>query len=425
MGGGVSTYASKEEALADGKTQQEINEYLKKFTINNEILNVNWFEEKMGQKISNVTIREQEKIGGVSGTMNFFNVTFKESSETKAIVIKSAAPNTPPHRPTMGLGREGFFYNELATELSTKFPNLIPKHFYATGSMEDGSMVIILEAKENAVPGGTFFGPGNPGNWAIRDKLEEMSKGNPSALEICNKTFDYYAKIHSAYWKSSTLLEKKWLKGASWIQGQEKEKWEGFQGMAAGMWKMHKDLIAKGEPKIKWNAHLVKCIDAAMSKTKWETYITEFNVSKTFTLVHGDAHPHNTLWVNQRSENATLALIDFEFIGVGSPSQELGQFMVLLEPEKRRANEKKMVDEYYKKLIDNLKALNGDDFDPGYTIEECWDEYVKGCAGKVAWIIPIFAMRMPAAGQFYHDMLAGFLEDHIKNPEEDMPMVRV
>ena len=99
--------------------------------------------------------------------------------------------------------------------------------------------------------------------------------------------------------------------------------------------------------------------------------------------------------------------------------------MVLLDPEKRRANEKKLVDEYYKKLIDNLKALNGDDFDPGYTIEECWDEYVKGCAGKVAWIIPIFAMRMPAAGQFYHDMLAGFLEDHIKNPEEDMPMVRV
>ena len=63
-----------------------------------------------------------------------------------------------------------------------------------------------------------------------------------------------------------------------------------------------------------------------------------------FTLVHGDAHAHNFMWVRQRSAAARQFLIDFEMVGVGAGAQELGQYMIShVPPEMRRAKEHEWV----------------------------------------------------------------------------------
>merc|ERR1712183_366634 len=92
-------------------------------------------------------------------------------------------------------------------------------------------------------------------------------------------------------------------------------------------WTEQKVLLDNGEPKIKWDPHVVTCLDKSFSSVSWEQF--QAHLAETaWTVVHGDCHPHNALWINQRTELATMKLIDFEMVGVGSPAQELGQYLV-------------------------------------------------------------------------------------------------
>ena len=117
-----------------------------------------------------------------------------------------------------------------------------------------------------------------------------------------------------------------------------------------------------------------------------------------FSLVHGDAHPHNALWVNQRTDEAKLVLIDFEMVGVGSPAQELGQYMIShMEPETRRACEDQVVRAYHEELLRMIKPTTQDQDKGGetaatepYTFEACWAEYIAGGIGRWVWFIPLF-----------------------------------
>jgi aminoglycoside phosphotransferase (APT) family kinase protein len=187
--------------------------------------------------------------------------------------------------------------------------------------------------------------------------------------------------------------------------------------MAASGWAAIVEEGKVGTSKVAWDEHLVRCLDVSFAKANWEDRPS----GGPFSLVHGDAHAHNALWCPNETR---LRLIDFEMVGVGSPGQELGQYVIShMTPAVRRECESSLVDVYHTTLTEELRKLGKEAEADVYTRDVCWNEYVAGGAGRWAWFIPLFRANAPMC-QYFADQLSAFLKDHVKNPE-DMPMPRV
>jgi hypothetical protein len=101
----------------------------------------------------------------------------------------------------------------------------IPKIYYATGDMIDGSKIVFMEdLSEGFIDSGILFGPGNPNNWKrdLQAKIDEAypqssSSFPPTSFEVANETFLAIAEIHATFWRDSELLDEKysWLRGSS------------------------------------------------------------------------------------------------------------------------------------------------------------------------------------------------------------------
>ena len=335
---------------------------------------------------------------------------------------------------------------------------------------------------------------------------------SPAAVVMSIQAFKVYAKLHATHWNSSKLLKwhmcmgprdaadddnggtsesrrkgfpRPWLRGADWITGDGQEAWEVSQGMAAGWWNVavaeryraatpnekkrsefenkaietHTGEVASNG--IQWDEHLFDCLTHSFAEASWVRFQEEIR-SRPFTLVHGDCHPHNILWVigegatnssnsaegdgyqqdgisateqaggaagtfqprgkDQHTKPPYPLLIDFEMIGIGSPAQDIGQFMIShMDPNVRRVHEKTLLRLYYEELLANGVGKT-------FSFEECWGEYVDGGFGRWAWFIAFFlgsGTHVPVAvKQFFHDQLAEFARDHIR-VAANAPMPRV
>merc|ERR1719482_35400 len=130
--------------------------------------------------------------------------------------------------------------------------------------------------------------------------------------------------------------------------------------------------MADGTSTVRFDDHLVACIDASLAKTTWQAY-TQALTTRPFALVHGDCHPHNVLWCEQRTPRAHLRLIDFEMVGVGSPAQELGQWTIShMAPASRRASERELVAGYHRRVVDALSALGKGADAKAFSLDRCW-----------------------------------------------------
>ena len=310
-----------------------------------------WLGAKLGRDVAEAKLRDQEKMGGMSGEIQYIDAKLA-SGETLALVLKTAG--STPTRVAMGLAREALFYNELAPQLESAVG--VPRSYFAAADMKTGEMLLLVECFEGAVPSGVFFGGGNPNNWSVKDKLAELCVGNPTAEAVATENFRLYARLHGAFWKDASLLPKPWLRGTSWMNGEGRQRWEGAQAMAVGAWAAIAKEREAGTSRLEWDDHLVKCLDASFAKVSWEGFLAEQS-GRPYTLVHGDAHPHNALWVEQRTAQARLRLIDFEMVGVGSPGQEAGQYLIShATPEMRRASEKDLLSAYHSELLATLRG---------------------------------------------------------------------
>eukprot|EP00008_Paramoeba_atlantica_P003062 CAMPEP_0201488982 /NCGR_PEP_ID=MMETSP0151_2-20130828/20833_1 /ASSEMBLY_ACC=CAM_ASM_000257 /TAXON_ID=200890 /ORGANISM="Paramoeba atlantica, Strain 621/1 / CCAP 1560/9" /LENGTH=400 /DNA_ID=CAMNT_0047874435 /DNA_START=94 /DNA_END=1296 /DNA_ORIENTATION=+ len=392
------------------------------FSVSDEgVVDASWMGEKLGKKVIAAKVKNfDDKMGGLSGDFNVLEVELEEGN-TLSLILKTTNKSRKDLAATLGTPREGLFLQAF----SEKLQGIIPKAFYGTGDLKTGEKVLIMEKLENSVPAGIFFGPGNPNNWGIKEQLPEMCKGNPSAIETSKHAFRLYAQLHSRFWKDQELLSHEWLRAADWHQGKGKEGWVAAQKLAQDAWVKVKESIAAGNPKINWDPHTVKCIDESMAQVSWETYQKEITL-RPWTIVHGDCHPHNTMWARQRTPDASLYLIDFEMVGVGSPAQELGQFLVShMETNERRSCERELVEYYHKHLIDNLRERGLQEEADVYSFESCWEEYKVGGIGRWFWFVPYLQELMPAElSQFFHDQTKDFLHDHFPKPE-DVRMPRV
>ena len=298
----------------------------------------------------------------------------------------------------------------------------IPSCYYAEGSMDTGEMLLLLENVNESLPAGVFFGPGNPNNWAIKAKLPQLCEGNPNAVETTIEAFKLFARMHGKYWMDTTLIEKTWLRATDWMQGENEISWKQAQTMQSSGWSKIKNQIENGEATIEWDPHLVACLDVSFQKVSNENSFNTYSermAKNTFTLVQGDCHPHNLLW---SKNDQSFRVIDFEMIGVGPPGQELGQFVIShMLPAVRRECETTILQTYFDELQMILKKKGMEN--NNYTIEKLKSEYINGGVGRWAWFMPFFAGSPPMA-QYFHDQLAAFLKDHVKDPN-DSPMPRV
>ena len=265
--------------------------------------------DKLGMAVKKAWLRDDEKMGGMSSEIKFLEVELT-SGERLALVLKYAAGN--PRRAALGNAREARFYNELASQLSGAAAKVeLPRCFYAYGDMASGAVTMLMEALDDAVPSGVFFGAAQPNNWSVRDRLPELCAGNPGPEESTRDAFGLYARLHAVYWGDASLLDKAWLRGAAWHAGMGKASWAAAQAQAQAAWAAIRPSIESGESPITWSAHLVACLDASFAKADWAAYQAEL-AARPYTLVHGDAHAHNFLWVHQRTPRARQCLIDFE-----------------------------------------------------------------------------------------------------------------
>jgi aminoglycoside phosphotransferase (APT) family kinase protein len=395
--------------------------FLKFSDVEQTMVDPQWLAGKINMPVDSVRVSTDKKMGGLSAEIKFLDILLQDGKKLRVVVKAGEATD---QRAKLGLAREALFYNELSQQLVDA---KIPLKFFAESTMETGEMFALLEAVEDCVPAGTFFGSGNPNNWGVKHKLDELCAGNPTAVEVTTQAFQLYARLHGRYWKDETLKDKAWLRAVDWMNGQNEVTWREAQSMQSTGWSKIKEQITSGTATIQWDPHLVACLDVTFAKvaaeTAFATYVERMSTNP-FTLVQGDCHPHNLLWSKQRTEDACLRVIDFEMVGVGPPGQELGQFVIShMEPDVRRQCEDDILRAYYEELQRVLLSRGMESEGKSYTMEDCVSDYVSGGVGRWAWFIPFFA-GSPAMAQYFHDQLAAFLKDHVKNPE-DSPMPRV
>ena len=338
-------------------------------------LDVPWLSTKLGKSVEVASVRGMDKVGGMSAEFRLVDVVC-EGGEQLSLALKTKIPASA----ALGDAREAIFYNELAGSVDVG----LPRAFYAHGDMTTGRKAVLMECLQDAVPAGVAFGDSNPNNWGIKHELEKMAAGIPSAEAMSAKAFELYAALHAQFWLNTPLLDKPWLRGAAWIRGEGAEAWLYTQKMASDAWGVHMEARAAGMSPITWDDHLVACLNQSFGSISWDAYQAELQL-RPYTVVQGDCHPGNAMWVGKGTEAARIFLIDFEMVGLGSAAQELGQWMIShMDPAVRRGCERALVEGYHTQLIANLNcsgsAVVADNFD----LEACWVEYMAGGAGRWA-----------------------------------------
>ena len=403
-------------------------------------LDAAWISERLldGRAVAGFTFDDAdlEKLNKTSG-LRFAQIAFVDGG-CASLVFKVAATNSLSI--IMGLAREAFFYQHWA-RLPTadgarcELASVLPHVYHAEGCMETGEKVVVMEdlSAAGAVQLGFVFGaagawPGNPNNWG-RDTLKALTTlpHRMDAAEATRLAFAAAAKLHAPFWGCAALAEQSWLRASGWIKGEARDAWEQAQSHTAAQWAQVKAKIAAAAAgggggggssdtyMVKWDPHLVACMDAAIAKVSWDGFQAELH-ARPFTLVHGDFHPANFLLVDGGQR---VKLVDWEAVGIGSGPQELGQFMIShVEPTVRAAIERDAVASYHAELT----AVNAR---IGMTFDECWAEYVAGGLGRWLFFLPYDGWGAPpATSQFFCDQVLAFIQAHGITPD-NVPMPRM
>jgi hypothetical protein len=211
-----------------------------------------WIAEKMPifsnvsecivKDISNDTRKGDKIKNGATLLVQMISKENNPISNVQTLVVKQIPSTGLGLSKNLGLAREAIFYNELAPKIKVQsnYDNgndddddegsnkknisalCVPKIYYATGDMIDGSKIVFMEdLSEGFIDSGILFGPGNPNNWKrdLQAKIEEAypqssSSFPPTSFEVANETSLAIAEIHATFWRDSKLLDEKY----SWLR---------------------------------------------------------------------------------------------------------------------------------------------------------------------------------------------------------------
>ena len=366
-----------------------------------------------------------------------------------SLIMKQIPPKGQSLSIQLGLAREAFFYQRLATRLpqptkkdedpydkeqeedggdcktkkrsggSTTGNGVVPKIYYAWGDMETGQKVVVMEdLSDTFIDSGILFGPGNPNNWKrnlsqlIAQAYPHPNSVIPTSWDITRATFRAIAQVHATFWKDATLLEFTWLRCSEWIQGRGEESWQSSQQLVKYFWNTYQSREVDGKSKLQWDPLVRETVQKAVDGISWEAQIRRLNTNTHWTLVHGDFWPGNVM-VSTKDCN-TIRLLDWEMTGLGSGPQDLGQYILSnMDPNERRSREHDVIREYYEDLI----RFGVRDF----SWEECWQEYRIGGLERWLWFLVYFAGQEGPYfewAQFFHNQIASFMKDHSIGPDD-------
>lgn len=382
--------------------------------------------------------------GGLNAAMSVINVKIpSHPSYPRRFILKRTTPNGHAQSARLGCPRESFFYQLLADRLRAEGTPLA-EVIFSFGDMESGEKVLVMEDLSSyGVQSGYFFGPGSPHNWNV--DLAEKTKRAPlaetlTAVTIAKDTLRQVAKLHRIFWEDESLLQYSWLRGAAWVQKKDRESWEASQKTAQGFWTQTRQKIVDGTSGVQWDENLLQCMDASLAKIDWEEYQRE-SATRPWTLVHGDLHPANAMWVwhdekhpiSEGHGQGRALLLDWEVVGLGSGAQDVAQYFIShMSPALRKQEERGLVEDYYATLTATCHEPTEDAIEEkrreklrAYSFEQCWRDYVSGGCGRWVWLLCLLSALCPAPmTQYFQDQLAAFMKDHNVTPENiGMPRV--
>ena len=373
-----------------------------------------------------ITLENLTAAGGLSAEMKVINVAIPSNNNyPRRYILKHTRTGGLERSKQMGSPREALFYQSFAETLRNggcPIPEIIVAH----GDMTTGEKVLVIEdLSYYGVQSGYFFGPGSPLNWG-HDLAAKTAKvpniEHITAMTIASDTLQAAAKMHRIYWKDESLLHgdvnRGWLRGNYWLQGKGQEMWIGAQNTAKFCWKGTKDKIANGTSTVQWNPLVLDVIDASLAKADWETYSQQLQ-TRAWTLVHGDLHPANIMWVWHDETHPHTApngqgrsmFIDWEMVGLGSGPQDVAQYLIShTTPVLRKTEEERLVREYYHTLTEETQGRVNSET---YTFEQCWADYKSGGSERWVWLLAVLSSMCPdKMNQYFHDQFLAFLQDH-------------
>jgi hypothetical protein len=266
-------------------------------------------------------------------------------------------------------------------------------------------------------------------------ELPEGVERDPAT--ILAAVFGQAARLHAAYWRSGALLRRDmaWLKASDWLQGRGRARWHIAMGSMGRMWRRVTAAVAAGKLGVALEPAVVAAMDGALAHTTWDGYRAAFDVSPRartrapFTLVHGDFHAANMMWVRAGASNAAgsarppLYFLDWPEVGIGCPFTEIAQFMVSNATiEVRRAHEKALLRRYQEQLVALLGVGDGGGAAAaaGCDWDTAWLRYRAGGIERWLQMLAILAVihldnpaGLPEFGvRWFHGQVAAFVEDH-------------
>ena len=388
--------------------------------------------------ISTITEESMAGEGGLSSYLSRIQVIYKDG-QRETYIHKTTEHFRLSTSISLGLAREALFYSSWSSHIEKIMgKGSLPIIYGSTGCMTTGTKSILLESIDNSIQAGYLFGPGSPHNLKKDLKYYESIATIDSA-SLSSIAFKMMARLHRAYWNKHELLisqpQASWLRGSEWYIGRNQESWEKSQSYASACWaqtlakinKISTDevKIAADESdtspdtktsqfssteKVNWDPLLIEIINASIKSVSWKTYQSQLSTS-TFTLVHGDFHPANMLWVPSTKR---LVMLDWENIGIGSGPQDCAQFLIShTNPSIRATIEEKLMKDYYEELTSDSDIK----IEPLYTFDQCYNDYIKGGSERWIWLLCILStMCPPTMVQYFHDQTIAFMKDHNINP---------
>lgn len=406
---------------------------------NSEEKNVALFSLMLGRKVRSVSVTSMSGAGGFSGEMSRVVVCWDDNGEEISMVMKHTKENGANSSRTLGLAREGCFYDWAAASNRQVYESLIPKVYYSKGDMSSGDKVILLEDLGSFVQSGYFFGGGSPLNWGkdlgkeVSDKgLSLLANNSADPSEIIELVAEaacrLAAKYHGQHWMRQDLLDNNtWLKSSDWHVGNGRESWEAGQNYIKSSWEKLKSTKADlNIAECIYSPYIVGLIDASINQISWENFQKKIQ-SSHFTLAHGDFHPANMMCTFDNelfkagrlsATDIAIRLVDWEVVGVGSGAQDIGQYMMShMAPSTRRGCEDRLLRVYYDALMATIAECKCDGntvADRGeYTFDMCYREYVYGGVERWVFLLIILAGMCPDDMQKYFlHQVESFAKDH-------------
>jgi len=202
------------------------------------------------------------------------------------------------------------------------------------------------------------------------------------------------AEVHTAWWNEPTLSEKDWLLSIAHTRFSE---W----------WDRYPEKVRSVLPDFDVSDALIEFGDRfAGDKQRVLSRIE----GAPITAIHRDIHVDNILFGS--SPGGTYAvLVDWQTAGRGLGISDVAYLLISsLTPQNRRASETRLVDLYHSRLVGSGIT--------GYSIEQCWRDYVISAASKLFITVTATVLvdnSLPHRRAWRRadiERLTAFIEDH-------------